>query len=150
MLSLAQAEYLAGHVGKSLDACELAGGEGERTERPEIVARSAVIVQGIGDPAVNRRLEGPCRRALSLLGDGAAPDLHARVEGPAAKISSHRVGSRRAGTTAATARHTAQDAARCTGARAWLPLGGVRPILRRLLPPTAWLFRVRVQGFPGL
>jgi DNA-binding CsgD family transcriptional regulator len=80
LLSLARAEYLAGHVGKSLDACELAAGEGERTGRPEIVARSAVIVQGIGDPAVNLRLEGLCRRALPMLGDGAAPDLRARLE----------------------------------------------------------------------
>jgi hypothetical protein len=69
LLGLARAEYLAGHVGKSLDACELAAGEGERTGRAQIAARSAVIVQGIGDPAVNRRIEGLCRRALPMLGD---------------------------------------------------------------------------------
>ena len=80
LLSLARAEYLASHVGKSLDACELAADEGERTGRPEIIARAAVIVQGIGDPAVNHRLEELCRRALPMLGDGAAQDLRARVE----------------------------------------------------------------------
>jgi DNA-binding CsgD family transcriptional regulator len=80
LLGLARAEYLAGRIGKSLDVCELAAGEGERTGRPEIVARSAVIVQGIGDPAVNLRLQELCRRALPMLGDGVAPDLRARVE----------------------------------------------------------------------
>jgi tetratricopeptide (TPR) repeat protein len=80
LLSLARAEYLAGRIGKSLDACELAAGEGERTGRTEIVARSAVIVQGIGDPAVNVRLEQLCRKALQMLGDRAAPDLRARLE----------------------------------------------------------------------
>jgi DNA-binding CsgD family transcriptional regulator len=79
LLSLARAEYLAGRIGKSLDACELAADEGERTGRAGIVARAAIIVQGMGDPAVNLRLEELCRRAL-LLGDGAAPDLRARVE----------------------------------------------------------------------
>ena len=80
LLSLARAEYLAGRVGKSLDACERAAGEGERTGRAEIVARSASIVQGIGDPAVNIRLEDLCRRALLMLGDDAPPGLRARVE----------------------------------------------------------------------
>jgi DNA-binding CsgD family transcriptional regulator len=80
LLSLAREEYLAGRIGKSLDACVLAAGEGERTGRAEIVARSAIIVQGIGDPAVNLRLEDLCRRALLIMGDGAAPDLRARVE----------------------------------------------------------------------
>ena len=80
LLSLARAEYLAGRIGKSLDACVLAAGEGERAGRAETVARSAIIVQGIGDPAVNLRLEDLCRRALLLLGDGSAPDLRARVE----------------------------------------------------------------------
>ena len=53
LLSLARVEYLAGRIGKSLDACVLAADEGERTGRAEIVARSAIVVQGIGDPAVN-------------------------------------------------------------------------------------------------
>jgi DNA-binding CsgD family transcriptional regulator len=80
LLSLARAEYLAGRIGKSLDACVLAVEEGERTGRAGTVARSAIIVQGMGGSAVNLRLEDLCRRALLLLGDGAAPDLRARVE----------------------------------------------------------------------
>lgn len=80
LLSLARVEYLAGRIGKSLDACVLAADEGERTGRAGIVARSAIVVQGIGDPAVNQRLEDLCRRALLVLADGTAPDLRARVE----------------------------------------------------------------------
>ena len=56
LLSLARTEYLAGRIGKSLDACELAAGEGERTGRAEIVARSAVIVQGIGRASCRERV----------------------------------------------------------------------------------------------
>ena len=80
LLSLAREEYLAGRVGKSLDACALAADEGERTGRAAVVARSAIIVQGIGDFAVNLRIQDLCRRALALLGESAAPDLLARVE----------------------------------------------------------------------
>jgi DNA-binding CsgD family transcriptional regulator len=80
LLNLARAEYLAGRVEKSLNACERAAGEGERTGCAEIVARSAIIVQGIGDPAVNLRLEDLCRRALLVLGDDAPPELRAKVE----------------------------------------------------------------------
>jgi len=80
LLSLARAEYLAGRIAKSLDACVLAAGEGERTGRAETVARSAIIVQGMGDPAVNLRLQDLCRRAMLLFGDGTATDLRARVE----------------------------------------------------------------------
>jgi DNA-binding CsgD family transcriptional regulator len=80
LLSLARVEYLTGRVGKSLDACVRAADEGERTGRAEIVARSAIIIQGIGHPAYNLRLEGLCRRALAMLDDDAAPALLARVE----------------------------------------------------------------------
>jgi DNA-binding CsgD family transcriptional regulator len=80
LLSLAREEYLAGRIGKSLDACVLAADEGERTGRADVAARSAIIVQGMGDLAVNSRIEDLCRRALRLLGEDAAPDLLARVE----------------------------------------------------------------------
>jgi hypothetical protein len=80
LLTLAREEYLTGRIGKSMDACVQAAGDGERTGRAEVVARSAIIVQGIGDPAVNVRLEELCQRALAVLGDDAAPDLRAMVE----------------------------------------------------------------------
>jgi DNA-binding CsgD family transcriptional regulator len=80
LLSLSRELYLAGRVSDSLDACERAAGDGERSGRADIVARAAITVQGIGHRFVNIRIDGLCRRALTLLGDTGAPDLRARVE----------------------------------------------------------------------
>ena len=80
LLSLAREQYLAGRIGNSLDACERAADDGERSGRPDTVARAAITVQGIGHAAINARIERLCRRALELLGDTGAPDLRARVE----------------------------------------------------------------------
>jgi len=80
LLSLAREQYLAGRIGNSLDACERAADDGERSGRPDTVARAAITVQGIGHSAINARIERLCRRALELLGDTGAPDLRARVE----------------------------------------------------------------------
>ena len=83
LLSLARADYLAGRIGKSIEACELAADDGERTGRAEIVARSAIVVQGIGDPGVNRRLTELCqagparirrRRRARAAGQGRGAD----------------------------------------------------------------------------
>lgn len=79
LLSLAREQYLAGRIGNSLEACERAADDGERSGRADIVARAAITVQGIGHPAVNSRIGTLCRRALALLGDSGAPDLRARV-----------------------------------------------------------------------
>lgn len=80
LLSLAREQYLAGQAGDSLEACERAADDGERSGRADIVARAAITVQGIGHPAVNTRIGALCRRALALLGESGAPDLRARVE----------------------------------------------------------------------
>jgi DNA-binding CsgD family transcriptional regulator len=80
LLSLARELYLAGRVGDSMDACERAADDGERSGRADVVARAAITVQGIGYPNLNSRIDSLCRRALALLGDAGAPDLRARVE----------------------------------------------------------------------
>lgn len=79
LLSLAREQYLAGQFGNSLESCERAADDGERSGRADVVARAAITVQGIGHPAVNTRIGALCRRALALLGDSGAPDLRARV-----------------------------------------------------------------------
>ena len=73
-------QYLAGQILPSVRTSEKAADEGERTGRAEIVARAAVVVQGIGHPAVNRQIERTCRRALAMLGEEPAPNLRARVQ----------------------------------------------------------------------
>jgi DNA-binding CsgD family transcriptional regulator/tetratricopeptide (TPR) repeat protein len=79
LLDLARMQYLAGLIQSSVDTSARAVDEGERTGRPEIVARAAVVVQGFGGPTVSRQIE-ICRRALVVLGEDSAPDLRAKVE----------------------------------------------------------------------
>ena len=80
LLDLARMQYLAGQILPSVRTIERAADEGERTGRAEIVARAAIVVQGIGKPEINRQIERTCRRALAMLGEESAPDLRARVE----------------------------------------------------------------------
>lgn len=77
LLDLARVHYLAGHIGQSAETCERAADEGERTGRYDVVGRAAIIVQGVGHPEANSRLEDLCRRALRQLHE---PALCARVE----------------------------------------------------------------------
>ncbi len=65
LLDLARVQALAGRVDESIRTCRRAATVGERTGRPDVVARAAVTVQGYGHPDVNRAVEGLCRRALA-------------------------------------------------------------------------------------
>jgi DNA-binding CsgD family transcriptional regulator len=80
LLDLARVQYLTGHIGESLNTCQRAADEGERTGRADVVARAAITVQGIGHPAANVQIEHFCRRALAMLGDRVAADLRAKVQ----------------------------------------------------------------------
>ena len=80
LLDLARVQYLAGQIGQSAETCERAAAEGERTGRADVVGRAAVIVQGVGHPEANSRLEDLCRRAVRLLDAEQAAALCARVE----------------------------------------------------------------------
>ena len=53
---------------------------GERSDRPDVVARAALVVQGIGNPALNTEIVDLARRALALLPNPGATALRARVE----------------------------------------------------------------------
>jgi DNA-binding CsgD family transcriptional regulator len=79
LLDLARVRYLGGDLGPSLRTCGSAADEGERTGRPDVVARAAITVQGIGHPDANRQIQRLCRRALAALDDTTAADLRARV-----------------------------------------------------------------------
>jgi DNA-binding CsgD family transcriptional regulator len=80
LLDLGRMQYLAGHIGPSLRTCQRAAEEGERTGRPDVVARAAITVQGIGSPVVNVAIAELCRRALTALDATSASDLQATVE----------------------------------------------------------------------
>jgi len=80
LLDLARSQYLGGRLEESLESCRRAAEEGEATGRPDVVARAAIIIQGVGHPMVNQLLAKLSRRALDLL-DADSPDhLRARVE----------------------------------------------------------------------
>ncbi|MGI5128231.1 ATP-binding protein [Pseudonocardia sp. CA-107938] len=76
LLDLARVQALAGRIDESIRTCRRAVAVGERTGRPDVVARAAVTVQGFGHPGVNRAVEGMCRQALAGDLDGG---LAARV-----------------------------------------------------------------------
>jgi len=80
LIDLARSQYLGGRVEESFQSCELAAREGERTGRSEVVARAALVIQGIGGQALNQQLVSLCQRALSLLDADAPEQLRARVE----------------------------------------------------------------------
>jgi hypothetical protein len=79
LLELARMEYLAGRITQSVAVCRRAAAEGGRSVRGDIVARAALVVQGIGDPDVNRKLVQLCRQALTMA-DALAPAMRSRVE----------------------------------------------------------------------
>jgi DNA-binding CsgD family transcriptional regulator len=79
-LDLARSQYLGGGVEQSIESCEQAANEGERTGRPDVVARAAIVIQGIGHPVINRQVAVLCRRALASLGADTPEHLRARVE----------------------------------------------------------------------
>jgi DNA-binding NarL/FixJ family response regulator len=80
LLDLARAQYLGGRLEESLDSCRRAAGEGEASGRADVVARAAIIIQGVGHPTLNQVLAELCRRALDLLDASASGPLQARVE----------------------------------------------------------------------
>ena len=80
LLDLARVQYLGGSLEASVESCEQAATEGERAGRPDVIARAAIIVQGVGHPAINLRLERLCRRALERNEAGGSLHLQARVE----------------------------------------------------------------------
>ena len=80
LLDLARMRYLAGELDESMALSWEAADLGERSDRPEIVARAALIVQGIGKPGLNAGVVALARRALALLPDQDFPALRARLE----------------------------------------------------------------------
>jgi DNA-binding CsgD family transcriptional regulator len=80
LLDLARAQYLASHIVAAAQTCQLAAAEAERTGRPELIARAAIVVQGVGHQMVNVDIQRLCRRALAVLPDGHSPSLKARIQ----------------------------------------------------------------------
>ena len=80
LLDLARTRYLAGQLIESMALSQQAAELGERSDRPDVVARAALVVQGIGNPALNTEIVDLARRALAVLPNPGATALRARVE----------------------------------------------------------------------
>jgi DNA-binding CsgD family transcriptional regulator len=130
LLDLARSQYLGGHLQDSLESCERAADEGESSGRADIVARAAIIIQGVGHPTINHQLAQLCRRALGSLDAHVPQHLRARVEAQLAcalfEIGEHDDG--RPWSRAALAHATASgdpnaelDAIRAHATLTWLP-----------------------------
>jgi DNA-binding CsgD family transcriptional regulator/tetratricopeptide (TPR) repeat protein len=78
LLGLAEAEFTDLRVGEALRHC-VAGSDliGDHA-RPDLLARAALVVRGIGGEQPNRVVADLCLRARAALGDGES-ELHARV-----------------------------------------------------------------------
>jgi len=70
LIELATAEYRAGQLASSLDHAVAGAAGAERAGRPDLVASAALVVHGVGHPAVATTLLDLCDRALA---DGECP-----------------------------------------------------------------------------
>jgi DNA-binding CsgD family transcriptional regulator len=75
---LAQAQFTAGNVAACLASCQAAARLAEEGGRPDILASAALVITGMGDPAVTAAVELLRERALCSLPDGEAV-LRARL-----------------------------------------------------------------------
>ncbi len=82
-VELAAAAFDDGQVDDALAACREAADLGERSGCPDVLARAAVVVRGIGTELVGVRVRTLCDRARAALGDEDSA-RHARVLAQAA------------------------------------------------------------------
>lgn len=73
LIRLAEARYLAGRVGDAVEDCVRAADLAEPGGRSDLLARAALVVHGVGDPATLRTVVRLSERALRLL----PPTAHA-------------------------------------------------------------------------
>lgn len=78
-LALAEALARAGEVSASLAACADAADLARRSGRPDLLARAALVLQGVGDPVLSRELKRLAEDALATVGDGGSPSTRARL-----------------------------------------------------------------------
>ena len=77
LIELAHAEYLAGRYDRCLECCADAADTAAGSDRGDLVARSALVLQNVTYPQATEVVSRLCRRALAY--PGLELDLHARV-----------------------------------------------------------------------
>ena len=78
LVTLAEAQFLAGAVAASLACCQEALDLAEASRHPQLMARAALVIHGFGDVTLTGSLTILCRRALTAL-PATEPALRARL-----------------------------------------------------------------------
>lgn len=78
LLGLARALQRSGELAASLDACRQVAELARALDRPDLLADAALVLHGVGDPALSRGLLRLAEDALAALGDGP-PATRARL-----------------------------------------------------------------------
>jgi DNA-binding CsgD family transcriptional regulator len=86
LLDLAGAEYSAGRVAQSLRHAQLAADAATAAGRPDLVARSALVVHDVAAPGIQSAQIRLCERALTAGPDVLDPALRARVRAQLASV----------------------------------------------------------------
>lgn len=69
LLELAFAEYRSGAFGASMEHCALAADLAEAEQRWDLLARAALLVDGVTPPNFDASMDGLCARALAVVPD---------------------------------------------------------------------------------
>jgi DNA-binding CsgD family transcriptional regulator len=69
LVRLAEAQALDGFVERSAETCREAAVLAERVGRSDLLAEAALVVQGVGHPAVHRIVPAICERALAVVAE---------------------------------------------------------------------------------
>ena len=75
-LDAARAEFVAGHIEACLRHCQTTARLAEDAGRPDILAAAALVIPGVGDPAMTSAVEALCAKAIRA---GPAEDAALRV-----------------------------------------------------------------------
>ncbi|CAN5144708.1 AAA family ATPase [soil metagenome] len=89
LLDLAFAHYRSGAFGSALEHCEQAADLAEREGRPDLLARAALLVDGIAPPGGVDAVAALCRRALPSIPDDALA-LRAQLQARLAYVAAER------------------------------------------------------------
>lgn len=74
----ARAEFVAGHIEASLTHCQAAARLAQEANRPDVLAAAALVITGMGDPAITTAVETLCAAALDAV-PAADAALRARL-----------------------------------------------------------------------
>ncbi|HEU5355944.1 MAG TPA: AAA family ATPase [Actinocrinis sp.] len=107
-LEAARAEFVAGHIEASLMHCQEAARLAQESNRPAVLAAAALVITGMGDPAITTAVEMLCAAALDAV-PAADTALRARLRARQAIFAAETGAGNRARELSAEALALAED-----------------------------------------